>query len=56
MDAAALRSRIQATLDANAEIRKQAEGELKAVSNMAKRWEAGPPPVAWASTSGTSLT
>ncbi|EME41164.1 hypothetical protein DOTSEDRAFT_176157 [Dothistroma septosporum NZE10] len=30
MEAAALRSRIQATLDANADIRKQAEAELKA--------------------------
>lgn len=50
MDAAALRSRIQATLDANAEIRKQAEGELKAVSNikMGKRWESDHQIVAWA--------
>jgi hypothetical protein len=31
MDAAGLRTRIQATLDANAEVRRQAEQELKAV-------------------------
>lgn len=31
MDAAGLRSRIQATLDANADVRRQAEQELKAV-------------------------
>lgn len=49
MDAAGLRSRIQATLDANADVRRQAELDLKAVRDILRctvkwsvvEWELG---------------
>jgi len=37
MDAAGLRSRIASTLDANADVRRQAEVELKAVRGSGRR-------------------